>query len=76
MSELLKEIFSSIMKITQSSISDNSSPDNIEIWDSLRHIHLVSALEEKFDVEFTDKEIDEMHNFRLIEIILRDKLSN
>ena len=76
MSELLKEIFSSIMKITKSSISDNSSPDNIEIWDSLRHIHLVSALEEKFDVEFTDKEIDEMHNFRLIEIILRDKLSN
>ena len=75
MNESLFEIFSSVMKISKSAITDDSSPDNIELWDSLRHIHFVSALEEKFDIEFTDNEIEEMHNFKLIKSILNQKIS-
>ena len=70
----LMEIFSTVLKIDEKSIVDSSSPDNLESWDSLRHIHLVAALEEAFDIEFTDDEIVEMLNFKIISLILEQKL--
>lgn len=55
-------------------IKDNASPDNLENWDSLRHMNLVVALEEEFDLEFDDEEIVEMMNMELILEILKDKI--
>ena len=33
-------------------INEESSPDTIESWDSLRHMNIVIALEEEFNVQF------------------------
>ena len=74
MIDKLREIFSTVLKIHEKSVVNSSSPDNIESWDSLRHIHLVAALEEAFDVEFTDNEIVEMLNFEIISLTLEQKL--
>ena len=42
------KIFSNVMEIQPDVISDESSPDNIEGWDSLAHVELISALEDEF----------------------------
>ena len=47
-------------------ITNNSSMKNIEKWDSLNHIGLISAIEEKFDLQFNDEEIVKMTNYKLI----------
>ena len=57
MESTVKKIMASVLEIEANSINKTSSPYTIENWDSLRHMNLVVALEEEFDVEFDDDEI-------------------
>ena len=38
----------------------DSSPEQIETWDSVRHLNLVLALEAKYGIEFGPEEMDRM----------------
>ena len=69
----IKNIMSAVFEIPEEQIKDNSSPDTIESWDSLKHMNLIIALEEEFEVEFTDNEIYEMMNYTLIKSIITGK---
>ena len=71
----IKSIMSTIFDISSSEIDDKSSSDTISNWDSLKHMNLVYALEEEFDIVFSDKEIVELLNFKLIKLILENKIS-
>ena len=51
---------SSVFGISKEDIKDDASPDNIESWDSLKHMNLIVALEEEFDLEIPDKISDEI----------------
>ena len=50
----IKQVMSDVFNIDINSINDTSSPDNIENWDSLKHMNLITALEEEFGVIFDD----------------------
>jgi acyl carrier protein len=73
MEERLKKVFSEVFDIEVSEINDESSPDNIEEWDSLNHSNLIMALEQEFDVSFTPDEMIELLNFELVKIVLKEK---
>lgn len=66
MKERVFKVFSQIMNVPLSSINEDSSPVTIEEWDSLKHINLILALEEEFDVQFSDEQIGNMINIRCI----------
>lgn len=68
----LKEVLSRVFNININTISEDASPDTIENWDSLRHMSLVLALEEEFDVEFTDDQVVEILSYKLIKIVLKE----
>ncbi len=70
----LKEVLSAVFEVSVESISDDSSSDTIENWDSLRHLNLIIALEEEFNVVIPDEEVGNMVNFKLIELVLNDLL--
>ena len=69
----IKNIISAVFEIPEEQIKDHSSPDTIESWDSLKHMNLIIALEEEFEVEFNDNEIFEMMNYTLIKSIITGK---
>lgn len=69
----IKQVMSDVFNIDINSINDTSSPDNIENWDSLKHMNLITALEEEFDVIFDDQEIVDSMNYALIVNILKFK---
>jgi len=60
------EIVSKIMNLPLDQINENSSPDTIEAWTSLKHMNLVLALEQEFGTTFTDEEILELMNVGVI----------
>jgi acyl carrier protein len=64
----------SVFEIDSSEINHESSPDSIDKWDSLRHMNLVVALEEEFNIEFEVEEISELMNFKLICEVISKKL--
>ena len=53
-----KSIFSSVFEVLDEEILMTSSSDSIESWDSLNHINLILALEEEFNIEFSDEQIE------------------
>ncbi len=60
------------MDVPVEQINENSSPDTIEAWDSLKHMNLILALEESLNVQFTDEQIVEMLSMELILAVLRE----
>ena len=73
MEERIKNVIKAVFEIPIEQIKDDSSPDTIESWDSLKHMNMVVALEEEFQVEFTDDEILEMMNYPLIVEVVKNK---
>jgi len=47
-------------------ITDDSSPHDIQGWDSIKHMNLVVALEDEFNIHFEDAEIPSLVNFKII----------
>lgn len=50
-------VMSSILQVPLAQLNRESSRENVQSWDSLKHMHLIFALEEAFGVEFSDTEI-------------------
>ena len=50
------------MDVPESEINDQSSPENIESWDSFHGLVLVDELENNFNVKFTIEEIADVQN--------------
>ncbi len=61
-----------VFETEPSLINENSSPDNIENWDSIRHMNLIVALEEEFGIQFNDDQIADMTNFKLVIATLKE----
>ncbi len=58
MREDLKQVFLDVLEVR--SISDRDSVETITSWDSVRHLSLIMALEERFGVAFEADEIPEL----------------
>ncbi len=54
------QIVSQVMGVPEEEIGDEYSINTVEVWDSLKHMNLVLALEEEFGVQFSDEKIVEM----------------
>ena len=57
MEDKIKEILATILEIDQSDINNNTNPDTVSSWDSLRHMKLVFSIEDEYDVQFSDDQI-------------------
>ena len=36
--------------------------DDVEAWDSLSHIRLIVSIEKRFNIKFTNAEVERLHN--------------
>lgn len=66
----IRKVMGAVFGVAPETIGEETSPGNIEQWDSLRHMSLVLALEEEFGVRFPDDELDQLISLRLIELSL------
>ena len=69
-------IISNIMNVPIKLLNEESSPDNVESWDSLKHLNLILAIEQDFGITLSDEEIIEMLNVQLILEILKNKIGS
>ena len=67
MQDRIKAVMAQIFNVEVSSISEASSPQEIERWDSLRHMQLILAIEDEFGVTFSDEDIPNLLTLRAIE---------
>ncbi len=60
--EQVRNVASDIFGIPADQITAESSPETIENWDSMQHLNLVLAVEEKFGVQLDPEDIEQMKN--------------
>ena len=52
MSEKLYQIVSEVFNVELNKINDNTSPENLEEWDSFNFYVLLDQIENKFNIKF------------------------
>lgn len=68
----LNEIFKDVFDGEHINITEETTNNDIEDWDSLEHINLIVAIEKTFGIRFSMDEVNEMDSVRMIiDIILR-----
>lgn len=58
----LNSVFQDVFDDTSIIVDENTTANDIEDWDSLNHITLISAVESEFGVRFTMGEVSTMKN--------------
>jgi|RhiMetdeSRZDD1v2_1073273.scaffolds.fasta_scaffold1167622_2 acyl carrier protein len=56
----VRRVVADLFDLDPATVTDDSSPETIEAWDSLQHLNLIVALEQAFDMGFMPEEIQEM----------------
>lgn len=67
MSEAIKQVMAQVLQIDAASIDEGTSTDSVDRWDSLRHMQLILALEDEFDIQFPDEMIPDLLNYAALE---------
>ena len=77
MDDFITQVFavaSTVLKVPISLINQHSSPQTLPAWTSFTQMNLMLALERKFSLTFTARDLVEMNNMELILVILAEKL--
>lgn len=53
----VQEVFRDELEVEDLVLTDETTADDVEEWDSLSHVQLVVALEKAFGIKFTSREI-------------------
>jgi acyl carrier protein len=69
----VRQLLLSILKLGESPAEDLQR-DDIEQWDSLKHVEIVFALEDEYDVQFDESEFGAMNSVSAITALLRARL--
>jgi len=70
----IRTIASDLFGVRADLIHATSTPETIETWDSIQHLNLVLALEERFRVQLSPEEIDEMKSIGAVTKVVEGKL--
>lgn len=71
----VRNIASDVFGVPAGKITGESSPQTIENWDSMQHLNLVLAIEEKFGVQLEPEDIEQMKNIGAVVAVV-DKLQS
>jgi acyl carrier protein len=66
MNSKIKKIMARAFEVPVEQITENSSQDNIDTWDSLHHIKMIVFLEREFNITIPDDKVGNMITFKLI----------
>jgi acyl carrier protein len=67
-------IAADVLSTSPSQLTEQSSPKTVDNWDSLRHLNLVLALEDRFALQFEPEEMERMETIGQITSLVEAKL--
>ena len=71
MPERLEEVVGSILGVPADTISDDSSSENIQSWDSLRQLSILLAVESVYGISIGANEAMDMNSIAAIKAVLK-----
>ena len=68
-------VLSDVLDTPTEAISAETSPDTNESWDSIKHLNIIMAIEEDFNVTLSPEEQMEMLTVSLIADLISEKVN-
>ena len=68
----LLEIASMILMVPEEQVTDQTSSDTTDTWDSLNHINLIGALEQEFGVTLPTENFTEAQSISKLKTLLSE----
>jgi len=69
----VEHIVADVLQLPSSMINDQLTMQDVDVWDSLKHMELIVSLEETFGVQLNFEEIVTMQSVANIKRVLRDR---
>lgn len=72
--EKLRQAIGAVLDVDPAHIGTDTSTDTVPSWDSLKHMRLIIALEEAFDVTIPDDEVITMTSYPIIKLVIEEQI--
>lgn len=66
MKDKIKNIICDILNIKKSALTENSGIETIKQWDSLKHMQIITAIEEEYKIQFSEEDLIKSNNLKKI----------
>jgi acyl carrier protein len=70
----VKQLLAMVLDVPETELSNNSSMESVESWDSLSQMNFVICLEEEFEIVIPDSEITNMVSLQLVILLVKELL--
>ena len=70
----LKQVVADVLEVDPAVIGADFSMDNVEQWDSLRHMTLVLSIEDEFGITIPDEEAADVTSWPLIRLVVEEQV--
>jgi len=71
MDENLVEIVSEVFGVDEDDITLETSPENLDSWDSMNHLKLVTAIEEEFSINLSMNDVEAIVDVKSLSDIVK-----
>lgn len=61
MEDKIRDLFAVLLQVSPEQVKDDTRPANLERWDSMQHLILVSGFEEEFALDVDPEDLVEMY---------------
>lgn len=72
--ELITEVFATLLKRPGLKLTMTDSPDTVAGWDSLTHPELITAIEERMEIDFDFRELASIKTIADLVSLIESKL--
>ena len=69
----LEQLLAELLQIPVTSITADLAMKDLDVWDSLKHMELIAALEQQFELQFSFDEIVSMRSVGDIKRVLSNR---
>jgi acyl carrier protein len=76
MNDKLNEIFADMFDLDRREIRDDLTPQDVELWDSLNHLKLITAIEEAFGIRLSMEEVNAIDSLRKLRALVNGHMGN
>jgi len=71
----LVEIVAELFDLDAAAVHEALTPEDVELWDSMNHLRLVSAVEEEFQVKLSMQEIESIRSLGALQALIDQRAS-
>jgi acyl carrier protein len=73
LNDKLVEIVAELLDLEPALVKEELTPEDVEFWDSLNHLRLMTAVEEEFKIKLSMQEIESIRSLGALDALVEHR---